>query len=160
MELYKNENINTMNVNKNTVSDKTQVVEEKPKTPFMYLLSIKELKNRDNDNLSTDFELLVKQIIETNDSQFLNGDNNVMKYILSKQLKITEEEFSKIERITLRVNEEFSLFDELGRNAPNLVDFNLSNSRIETISDLGTNFSKLQILNVSNCFLKDLSGKT
>jgi hypothetical protein len=153
------ENINTLNLPTKQNNEIAIIKEEKQQIPNIFLLSVKEIKDINNEQSSNEFEMLIKQIIDKQDEKFLNGDTNIIEYLLCKYLKIPKDEFNRIDKLTLKVNEEFNLFEELGEHTPNLLELNLNNSRIESIFELGTKFVNLITLNMSNCFLKDLSGK-
>jgi hypothetical protein len=152
-----NENISILNLANQ--EEETTIVDGKQKIPNIFLLSVKEIKDNDNEQSANEFEMLIKQIIEKKDEKFLNGETNIIEYLLIKHLKIPKDEFNRIDKLTLKVNEEFNLFEELGEHTSNLLELNLNNSRIESIFELGTKFVNLITLNMSNCFLKDLSGK-
>lgn len=160
-----NENVNTLNLpkksyktfpfalqNENAENDSSI---NNNKAQNVYLLSIAQNK----DILYNDFDVLVKQIIDNQKEDFLNGEANLIEYLLTKNLNISKNQFASLKNLNLKVNETFKLFDDLGRYLFNLQDLNLKGSRIESIDTLGTNFKNLIKLNISNCFLNDLSGK-
>jgi len=60
--------------------------------------------------------------------------------------------------LTLKIDKNFNMMNDIGFRLPNLIELNLQNSEIESIIDIGTSFNKLEKLNVSNCGLNDLSG--
>ena len=60
--------------------------------------------------------------------------------------------------LTLKIDKNFNMMNDIGFRLPNLIELNLQNSDIESIIDIGTSFNKLEKLNVSNCGLNDLCG--
>lgn len=154
---------NSFNENKqNKVSlknlkDKKQL--KRPQTPHLDFFEIREVKKAEPDQANKNFNVLMKQIIETGNENFLNGHINLIEHIISKYLNKSIEEIKDLEKFSMKINSDFGLLNQFGQYLPNLIKLKLNNSIIPSISEIGSSFSKLKILHVNNCNLKDLSGK-
>jgi hypothetical protein len=144
----KTERANSVNPNKKT----------RPQTPHIDFLAIRESKKTEPENIIKNFSSFMKQIVDTQNKNFLNGDLNVIEYLISKYTGIEVENVKSIEKLSIKINSDFGLLNQFGQYLPNLRELKLNSSLIQVISDIGTNFSNLKILHVNNCNLKDLSG--
>ena len=100
---------------------------------------------------------------DNNNSQILEGKANIIDKVIQKY--IPESNDSKVKNIqtdmtvlTLKIDKGFNMLNDIGYRLPNLVELNLSGSSLESISDIGISFEKVEILNVSSCGLLELSG--
>ncbi len=125
-------------------------------TAVVYNLCISNLEKQE---FSSEFEDLIKEIIETNDENFLSGIINPMEFLITKYTDIPKEEISFIKTLKLNINENFTHLNEFGNFLNNLELLNLEHSRIRSIETIGSSFVNLRNLNVSNCNLVDLTGK-
>ena len=98
-----------------------------------------------------------------NEEEMLEGKINIIDKVIQKHIPASAD--SKIIKIhqnltslTLKIDKNFNMMNDVGYRLPNLIELNLSGSEIESIMDIGTSFKKLEKLNVSNCGLNDLSG--
>ena len=64
----------------------------------------------------------------------------------------------KIENLTVQLPKNFGMLNDFGFYLPKLKKLNLSKSKIKSIDEIGTSFTNLETLNVSQCELEDLSG--
>ena len=100
----------------------------------------------------------MRQIVDSENDKFLNGDINVIDYVLAKYLKISITEIQNLKKLTIRINGSYGLLNQFGQRLTNLKFLKLNDSFIQSIDDLGSNFKNLKILQINNCKLKDLSG--
>jgi Leucine-rich repeat (LRR) protein len=160
----------------NTVTSKTErsnsathfcKTSRRPKTPHINLFSEEEVQVRtirkkndseDPQNLIKNFSAFMKGIIESQNENFLSGDTKVIGFIISKYLKMDLEDIRKLQKLSIKINSDFGLLNSFGEYLPNLRELKLKDSQISSISECGTSFKNLKILNVTNCGLKDLSG--
>jgi Leucine-rich repeat (LRR) protein len=130
----------------------------RPQTPHLDMIEIRELKKIDSSQITKNFSLLMKQIVDYGNDNFLNGDINLIEYIISKYAGLETEELSTIEKFSIKIISDFGLLNIFGGYLPNLKELKLNESAIPSISDIGSNFTNLRILHINNCGLKDLQG--
>ena len=97
------------------------------------------------------------------DKEILEGNINIIDKIIQKYIPVSND--NKIIKIhpglthlSLKIDKNFNMLNDIGYRLPNLLELNLSNSDLESIMDIGTTFKKLEKLNVSNCGLSYLNG--
>jgi len=164
----KNENIN------NNLIEKTKENLQNLKYIFPFLkegLNNSENNNKDNNYSLSEYNKIVSSInknesninINKNDEDILKGKTNIIDKVIYKHMPSSAD--SKVIKIhegltslTLKIDKNFNMMNDIGFRLPNLIELNLQNSEIESIIDIGTSFNKLEKLNVSNCGLNDLSG--
>ncbi len=149
----KNESAIKLRSNSSTYSKPLKI-----KTPHIDLFNIRELKIADQENVMKNFSQMAKQIIDTKNANFLNGDINLIEYILSKYTTIPLENVREIERLSLKVNFEYALLNQFGQYLPKIKELKLNNSIIPSFSDIGSSFTNLKELYISSVGLKDLNG--
>ena len=111
-----------------------------------------------SDTLFKNFSNFMRQIIDSENDKFLNGDINVIDYVLAKYLKMNITDLEKLQKLTIRINGSYGLLNQFGQRLVNLKFLKLNDSFIQSIDDLGSNFKNLKILQINNCKLKDLTG--
>ena len=111
-----------------------------------------------SEALFKNFSNFMRQIIDSENDKFLNGDINVIDYVLAKYLKINITDLQKLQKLTIRINGSYGLLNQFGQRLVNLKFLKLNDSFIQSIDDLGSNFKNLKILQINNCKLKDLTG--
>lgn len=136
----------------------SKIKKGRPQTPHIDIFEIREVKKTEPNQLNKNFTYLMKQIIETNNENFLNGDINVIEYMIGKYTGLEIEEVRNLEKFSIKINSDFGLLNQFGQYLPKLKELKLNYSTIPSITDIGTTFSKLKILHINNCGLKDLSG--
>ena len=114
--------------------------------------------NSQNETLFKNFSNFMRQIIDSENEKFLNGDINAIDYVLAKYLKMNIEDLQKLQKLTIRINGSYGLLNQFGQRLTNLKFLKLNDSFIQSIEDLGSNFKNLKILQINNCKLKDLTG--
>ena len=114
--------------------------------------------NAQNEALFKNFSNFMRQIVDSDNGKFLNGDINVIDYVLAKYLKMNISDLQNLQKLTIRINGSYGLLNQFGQRLVNLKFLKLNDSFIQSIDDLGTNFRNLKILQINNCKLKDLSG--
>ena len=114
--------------------------------------------NTQNDALFKNFSNFMRQIIDSENDKFLNGDINVIDYVLAKYLKMNITDIQNLQKLTIRINGSYGLLNQFGQRLINLKFLKLNDSFIQSIEDLGSNFKNLRILQINNCKLKDLTG--
>jgi hypothetical protein len=130
----------------------------RPKTPHLDVLEVREFKMLDSSMMVKNFRSFIEQIINNNNENFLNGDINVIEYIISKYTNVSTEEVKNIEKFSIKIQTDLALLNIFANYLPMLRELKLNQSKILSITDLGSNFSNLITLHVNNCELKDLSG--
>lgn len=145
-------------LNKNLEHKSTLTRLARPQTPHLDMIEIRELKKIDSSQVTKNFSLLMKQIVDNGNENFLNGDINLVEYIICKYAGIEIEELQTIEKFSIKIISDFNLLNIFGGYLPNLKELKLIDSTIPSISEIGSNFSNLKVLNVSSCGLKDLQG--
>jgi hypothetical protein len=130
----------------------------RPQTPHLDVVEIREFRNFDSTMMIKNFSAFMKQIIDNNNENFLNGDINVIEYIISKYTDIPINEIKNIEKFSMKIQTDLALLNIFADYLPKLKELKLNESKVPCISDLGSNFSNLITLHVNYCQLKDLSG--
>ena len=130
----------------------------RPKTPRVIIDSNSNEDNTQNDLILKNFSNFMRQIVENENDKFLNGDINLIDYVLSKYLKININDLKSLNKLSIKVNGSYGLLNQFGQRLTELIYLKLNNSFIQNINDLGTNFNNLKILQINDCKLKDLSG--
>jgi Leucine-rich repeat (LRR) protein len=97
------------------------------------------------------------------EEEILEGKINIIDKVIQKHMPASND--SKVisihpglTSISLKIDKNFNMMNDIGYRLPNLIELNLQGSDIESIMDIGTSFNKLEKLNVSGCGLTDLSG--
>ena len=174
------ENQNNLNNSKNNENTNNNLIEKSKedlqnlKYIFPFLkeeLNISENNNKENKYSLSEYNKIVSSInknksninINKNDEDILKGKTNIIDKVIYKHMPSSAD--SKVIKIhegltslTLKIDKNFNMMNDIGFRLPNLIELNLQNSEIESIIDIGTSFNKLEKLNVSNCGLNDLSG--
>lgn len=130
----------------------------RPETPSIDVIAIRNQGDSGNSSVIKNFSSLFKQIVTNENKNFLEGDINMIEYLISKYSCISISNVSQIIKLHLKINAEYNMLNQFGEKLPNLKELKLNNSNIPSISDLGSNFSNLQLLNMDNCNLSDLTG--
>ena len=136
----------------------------RPNTPLIQIYNpntkdnIKEVK-KTNDSVLKNFSNFMKEIIENrNESSFLSGDKNIVKFVLSKYLNIPEDELSHIKKLSVIITNDYGLLNQFGNFLPELKLLKLNGSNILSFNDIGTSFNNIECLQMKNCHLKNLDG--
>lgn len=114
--------------------------------------------NTKNDLIFRNFSNFMRQIVDNENDKFLNGDINVIDYVLAKYLKLNITEIQNLRKLNIKINGSYGLLNQFGQRLVNLKFLKLNDSFIQSIDDLGSNFKNLKILQINNCKLKELSG--
>ena len=70
--------------------------------------------NDTNESVLKNFQNFMKEIIENkNESSFLSGDKNLVKFVLSKYLNIPEEELSNLKKLSIIITNDYGLLNHL-----------------------------------------------
>jgi hypothetical protein len=160
MEKYEDQNVNTINIPKQSTKKETSEDTNKQSNLVTYKLSIQK-KEECTSVLSKEFNELIKEIIDTNNKTFLEGNVNIVEYLISKHLMTEGEEYDNlidISRISLKVKENFGMLNEFGQYLPNIKELNLCGSMLGSVEEIGTSFVNLKVLNISNCSVNELNG--
>jgi hypothetical protein len=120
-------------------------------------INIRDIKKKDNSIKS--ISSFLKQIVDTNNENFLTGEVNIIEYLISKNTGIPLSEVKSLEKLSLKINKEFDLLNQFGQYLPNLIELRLNFSGISSIEDIGSTFKNLKFLQITNCNLKELGGK-
>ena len=135
----------------------------RPETPHVFIGENIQSRQSPNNNAKNDlilrnFSNFMRQIVDNENDKFLNGDINVIDYVLAKYLKLNITEIQNLKKLNIKINGSYGLLNQFGQRLINLKFLKLNDSFIQSIDDLGSNFKNLKILQINNCKLKDLSG--
>ena len=122
----------------------------RPQTPQVVIGSNTEDDNKETNDqteiILKDFPSFMRQIVESKNDQFLNGGVNIIDYVISKYLNISIDDLKSLKKLSIKVNGSYGLLNQFGQRLTELVYLKLNDSFIQSINDLGTNFTKLKIL--------------
>ena len=126
----------------------------RPETPRVFIgenIQSRQNSNSDakNDLILRNFSNFMRQIVDNENDKFLNGDINVIDYVLAKYLKLNITEIQNLRKLNIKINGSYGLLNQFGQRLINLKFLKLNDSFIQSIDDLGQ---------INNCKLKDLSG--
>lgn len=138
-------------------SNDNNIEKIRPETPSIDVIAIRN-SGESYSGIIRNFSNFFKQIVSNENKNFLEGEINMIDYIISKYSNISINNISGLVKLHLKVNSEYNLLNQFGEKLPNLKELKLTNSNIPSICDLGTNFKNLQVLIMDNCNLSDLSG--
>ncbi len=135
----------------------------RPETPHVFIGENIQSRQSPNNNAKNDlilrnFSNFMRQIVDNENDKFLNGDINVIDYVLAKYLKLNITEIQNLRKLNIKINGSYGLLNQFGQRLVNLKFLKLNDSFIQSIDDLGSNFKNLKILQINNCKLKELSG--
>ena len=135
----------------------------RPETPHVFIGENIQSHQSPNNNAKNDlilrnFSNFMRQIVDNENDKFLNGDINVIDYVLAKYLKLNITEIQNLRKLNIKINGSYGLLNQFGQRLVNLKFLKLNDSFIQSIDDLGSNFKNLKILQINNCKLKELSG--
>ena len=116
---------------------------------------VSSINNNNNRNQIKDKNKYEEDILE--------GKINIIDKIIQKYLPSSNDNkviqiHQGLTSLSLKIDKDFNMLNDIGYRLPNLISLDLSGSEIESIMDIGTSFKKLEKLNVSNCGLSDLNG--
>ncbi len=135
----------------------------RPETPHVFIGENIQSRQSPNNNAKNDlilrnFSNFMRQIVDNENDKFLNGDINVIDYVLAKYLKLNITEIQNLRKLNIKINGSYGLLNQFGQRLVNLKFLKLNDSFIQSIDDLGSNFKNLKILQINNCKLKELGG--
>ena len=128
---------------------------------FPFLLSQQGIINNvDTIPQNEEFQNMVADIAKNkkNSDEFLKGEANIVESMIVKYGKIKIEEIKQLKKLVMQIPQNFGMLNDFGFCLPNLKILNLSKSKIKSIDEIGISFKQLEVLNVSQCELEDLSG--
>ena len=128
---------------------------------FPFLLSQQGIINNvDTIPQNEEFQNMVADIAKNkkNSDEFLKGEANIVESMIVKYGKIKIEEIKQLKKLVMQIPQNFGMLNDFGFYLPNLKILNLSKSKIKSIDEIGISFKQLEVLNVSQCELEDLSG--
>ena len=139
---------------------KTKKLQVKNETPCVDLISIRDLNSQSNDTSIRSFNSFFQQIIDSKNEHFLNGEINIIDYLIKKYSNIstTQSEIKNLTKLSIKIQSDLGILNQFGEHLPKLEALSLNGSLIQKIEEIGCNFTNLRFLNVSNCMLEDLSG--
>ena len=116
---------------------------------------VSSINNNNNRNQIKDKNKYEEDILE--------GKINIIDKIIQKYMPSSNDNkiiqiHQGLTSLSLKIDKDFNMLNDIGYRLPNLISLDLSGSEIESIMDIGTSFKKLEKLNVSNCGLSDLNG--
>ena len=128
---------------------------------FPFLLSQQGIINNvDTIPQNEEFQNMVSDIAKNtkNSDDYLKGEANIVESMIVKYGKIKIEEIKQLKELVMQIPHNFGMLNDFGFYLPNLKILNLSKSKIKSIDEIGISFKQLEVLNVSQCELEDLSG--
>lgn len=128
---------------------------------FPFLLSQQGIINNvDTIPQNEEFQNMVADIAKNtkNSDEYLKGEANIVESMIVKYGKIKIEEIKQLTELVMQIPQNFGMLNDFGFYLPNLKILNLSKSKIKSIDEIGISFKQLEVLNVSQCELEDLSG--
>ena len=75
--------------------------------------------NSQSDALFKNFSNFMRQIVDSDNGKFLNGDINVIDYVLAKYLKMNIDDLLKLQKLTIRINGSYGLLNQFGQRLTN-----------------------------------------
>lgn len=171
-----NKNINNNNIlpTKNNNPEITKEKLQKLQYIFPFLkegINNTVIEDNSNNYTKSEYNKIVTSINNNkslinknkNDEEILEGRINIIDKLIQKHMpSSTDSKIIKIHQgltcLSLKIDKYFNMMNDIGLRLPNLIELNLHGSEIESIMDIGTNFKKLEKLDVSNCGLNDLCG--
>ncbi len=87
----------------------------RPDTPHIDFLSLNEVNDPDSLDINRHFSLFMKQIIDMKNNDFINGNIDVIEYILSKIANLNIKNLKYLEKISLRLSHESELLNQFGQ---------------------------------------------
>ena len=165
------------NINNHPNIDSNEKINQLKNLKFIFpFLNEEQLASKENENKiknysASEYNNIVTSInknkspINRNkvEEEILEGKINIIDKVIQKYMPVSND--SKVISIhpgltslTLKIDKNFNMLNDIGYRLPNLIELNLQGSEIESIEDIGTSFNKLEKLNVSGCGLNDLSG--
>ena len=122
---------------------------------FPFLLSQQGINN-DTTPQNEEFQKMVADIAKNkNSNEYLKEEANIVESMIVKYGKIKIEEISNLTELVIQIPKNFGMLNDFGYYLQKL---KISNSRIKSIDEIGISFILLEVLNVSQCELEDLSG--
>lgn len=157
--LLEEDNLIPIEKNKKIKLDSSPIKKQiRPQTPHIDLLNIRSIKSNEPDQIIKNFGSFVKQIIDRENEKFLNGEINLIEFIISKYTNVNITNISELEKLSIKIHAEFGLLNQFGQKLPKLKELRLNGSNILAIPNIGTEFRNLLVLQVNKCNIKDLSG--
>ena len=139
---------------------------------FPFFTETKEEDNKIKNYSISEYNKIVSLINKNNkintdknkyEEDILEGKINIIDKIIQKYMPTSNDNkviqiHPGLTSLTLKIDNNFNMLNDIGYRLPNLLSLDLSGSEIESIMDIGTSFNRLEKLNVSNCGLSDLNG--
>ena len=132
---------------------------------------LKEEENKMKNYSASEYKNIVSSINNNKspiiknktEEEILEGKINIIDKVIQKHMPASNDSkvisiHQGLTSISLKIDKNFNMMNDIGYRLPNLIELNLQGSNIESIMDIGTSFNKLEKLNVSGCGLTDLSG--
>lgn len=125
---------------------------------FPFLLSQQGI-NVDSIPQNEEFQNMIADIAKNkNSNEYLKGEANIVESMIVKYGKVQLKELSELTELVIQIPKNFGMLNDFGFYLPKLKMLNLSKSKIQSIDEIGISFKLLEVLNVSQCELEDLSG--
>jgi len=116
---------------------------------------------KNTDFSKSEYKTIVSKIQEKNSesNDFLTGEEKIIDSLILKYSSLKKDEINNnLQKLTLKIPENFSMLNDIGFYLKNLIYLNLEGSFIKSIDEIGISFKNLEILIVKNCCLCDLNG--
>ena len=72
-----------------------------------------------SDTLFKNFSNFMRQIVDNENDKFLNGDINVIDYVLAKYLKLNITEIQNLKKLNIKINGSYGLLNQFGQRLIN-----------------------------------------
>ena len=71
--------------------------------------------NQNSDSLFKNFSNFMRQIVESENDKFLNGNINVIDYVLAKYLRININDLKSLKKLSIKINGSYGLLNQFGQ---------------------------------------------
>lgn len=156
------ENSNILNKTNNKESSdnnqRNQKISNLNNLKYIFPFLSESTTNKNQNEYNNELNKIMSEIISSNSTQYLQGKANIIDKLITKHGKIKAQDIPNLKKLKFTIPQNFGMLNDFGYHLPNLEELNLEGSKIISISEIGTSFFNLKILNVSSCGLKDLTG--
>ena len=106
----------------------------RPQTASIIIDSKSNEESLERESLLKNFSNFMRQIVENENDKFLNGDINLIDYVISKYLKIDISSLNTLNKLAIKINGSYGLLNQFGQRLTNLIYLKLNNSFIPSIN--------------------------
>ena len=127
----------------------------RPETPRVFIgenmnNNQSQNQNAKNDLIFRNFSNFMRQIVDNKNDKFLNGDINVIDYVLAKYLKLNISEIQNLRKLNIKINGSYGLLNQFGERLINLKFLNFKDGNIQCIDKILSSFKDVILLKTNN----------